>query len=79
MPEPIREAMARLTTGQKIKLGVALVAVLGVVWGVSLYATRVRYGVLFSNIETDDANGIVAALKERNIPYRLSAGGTVGR
>lgn len=71
----LRAAFERLTPGQKARLLVAVLAVGGLVWGLTSYAGRVRYGVLFSNLRGDDAAPIVAALKEKKVPYRLTEGG----
>ncbi len=73
----VRSALARLTPRQKTQLLVAIVATGLLVWLLSVYATRVRYGVLFSNLRTDDASPVIAALKERKVPYRLTGGGAV--
>ena len=73
----VRELLGRLTTRQKIQLGLALVATLVLVWGISVYATRIRYGVLFSGLEREDAATVISALAERQVPYRLAAGGSV--
>ncbi len=74
---PLREAWDRLSGAQRVRLVLAVVGLVGLVWGVSLYATRVRYGVLFSHLDTDDAAQVMAALRERQVPYRVAAGGTV--
>lgn len=74
--ENLRGVMTRLTPRQKVQIGIALVATIGIVWGISLYATRVRYGVLFSNLRGEDAGPVVTALKSKRVPYRLSGGGS---
>jgi flagellar M-ring protein FliF len=55
--------------------GFALIAVLAI----GLFtASRFRgpeYGVLFSNLSTDDASSVVTKLKDDKIPYRLADGG----
>jgi flagellar M-ring protein FliF len=73
----LRDGMARLPTRQKVQIAVALVATIGAVWGVSVYATRIRYGVLYSNLAREDAAAVVSALAERQVPYRLGAGGSI--
>ncbi|MCP3979373.1 MAG: flagellar M-ring protein FliF [bacterium] len=72
----IRDAFSRLTRKQKIQIALALVGTLGLVWGVSHNATRIRYETLFARLDADDAAQIVSALKERQVPYELSRGGT---
>lgn len=73
----MRAGLSRLTPRQRTHIAVALVAIVGIVWGLSLWATRVRYGVLFTNLRGEDAAPVLSALKEKRIPYRLSAGGSV--
>ncbi|MGQ9696407.1 MAG: flagellar basal-body MS-ring/collar protein FliF [Armatimonadota bacterium] len=41
----------------------------------SVFASRPRYAVLFSNLDPTDAGEITAKLREQKIPYRLSSGG----
>ena len=77
MMDGFRNALARLSPRQKIQLGLGVLALVGVVWGLSVYASRIRYGVLFSNLRVDDAGPVLSALKEKQIPYRLGASGTV--
>jgi membrane fusion protein (multidrug efflux system) len=77
MMDGFRNALARLAPRQRIQLGLGVVALVGVVWGLSVYASRIRYGVLFSNLRGDDAGPVIAALKDKQIPYRLGASGTV--
>ena len=72
-----RSMLDRLTTRQMFQIGLALLATVGVIWGVSQYATRVRYGVLLTGIDPDDASMVVAELKERKVPYRLTGAGRV--
>lgn len=73
--EKIRNGLRQLSSKQKIQLVVAIVAMLGVVWGVTQYTTRIRYGVLFTQLDVDDAGDVVEALRERNVPYRIERGG----
>jgi flagellar M-ring protein FliF len=74
--EGLRESLARMPLGQKVRLGAGLLATAGLIWGLSLWATRVRYGVLFSGLRVEDAAPIVEALDGRHVPYRLASGGT---
>ncbi len=75
--ESLKNGLARLSTRQKIQLAAAVLAIVGLLWGVSAYATRVRYGVLFSNVRAEEAGPVLAALKERQVPFRVTAGGSV--
>lgn len=53
--------------------GLALVVVLV---SVAYYATRVEYAPLFSGLDPEQASSIVEALRQENVQYRLSDGGT---
>jgi flagellar M-ring protein FliF len=77
MTDDVRSALARLTLRQRIQIVLGVAALAGVVWGLSVYASRIRYGVLFSNLRGEDAGPVISALKEKQIPYRLGPGGTV--
>ncbi|HEU4402298.1 MAG TPA: flagellar basal-body MS-ring/collar protein FliF [Candidatus Polarisedimenticolia bacterium] len=76
--DSLKNAAERLSTGQKIRLLLAAAATMGVVYGISEYATRVRYAVLFTGMAREDAAPILTALKEKRVPYRLGeAGATI--
>ncbi len=75
-PDKIRELWVRLTVRQRIQIGAAALMTVGLVWGLSNYATRIRYDVLYSGLQNDDASAVMASLREKQIPYRLSAGGS---
>ena len=68
----LQEGLGRLSTRQKVQIGLAFVATVGAIWSLSLYATRVRYGVLFSHLDQEDAARVVSLLHEQQTPYRLS-------
>ena len=55
-------------------LAVAL-ATIAAIWGLVYWTNQTDYKVLFSNLSTEDASGIVAKLQEKKIPYELSGGG----
>jgi flagellar M-ring protein FliF len=75
--DKLRESLGRLTPRQRLQIVLAAAATLALVWSISIYATRVRYDVLFSGLEQEDAASVVAALREQNVPYRLDAAGRV--
>ena len=64
----LRDSLARLNTKQKIQLGVAAATTLGLVWGISLYATRVSYQVIYTGLEREDASAVVAAVAASSTP-----------
>lgn len=73
----IRELWDRLTPTQRFRIGFALVATLALVWGFTIFVGKVRYGVLYTNLAPEDAAAIVAELRSRNVPHRVSAGGSL--
>lgn len=73
----MRDLWRGMTAGQRVRIGVALVATLALLWVFTLYANRIRYGVLFTNLSQDDAGRVVAELKDRNVEYRLAANGSI--
>lgn len=74
--EQLRALADRLTTAQKIRLAVAGVVAAGALWGIALFAGRIRYEVLFSNLEPEDASMVVAKLQESKVDYRIEGGGS---
>src|SRR6185503_368487 len=76
MIDGLQTAAARLTTRQKVQILGGVAATVAVVWGLSVYANRIRYGVLFSNLRQDDAAPVIAALKEKHVAFRLAPGGS---
>lgn len=83
LPAPVAAALAAVTSrlsamSRPAKIFLVTSTVLAVLFG-SLVVYREAhepYAVLFSQLEQDDAAGIVAKLKELKSPYRLEAGGS---
>ena len=71
----IRDFSRRLTGTQKLAIGgVTLIAMAGFV-GLIMLVNQPSFGVLFNNLNPQDASKIVNKLKEREIPYRLDDDG----
>ena len=71
----IKEFWGRLSTARKVLLiGVAVASIVGFAFLIS-WVREPEYGILFSNLEPQDASKIVEKLKERKISYRLENGG----
>jgi len=65
----------RLSTRQIVFIvSVVLVALVGIIGLVSMM-NKPSYGILFSNLESQDAAKIVEKLKEKGVPYQLGSGG----
>jgi flagellar M-ring protein FliF len=75
--ERARAVWKRISRLQRIALiaGVVITLVLGI--AVIVWSQQTSYGVLFSNLQTQDASAIVTQLKSAKIPYQLAENGTV--
>lgn len=66
----------RLKVWQKVAIAASSVVVLGVTFSIfALLPSENEYGVLFSNLEPDDAATIITRLKEENQKYKLENDG----
>lgn len=75
VPKELSSFLGRLTTGQKILMGLVVVGVIAGIIGLISFVNRPTYSTLFSNVNPQDASKIVEKLKEKNIPYSLEDGG----
>ncbi|MFH1144401.1 MAG: flagellar basal-body MS-ring/collar protein FliF [Candidatus Eisenbacteria bacterium] len=73
--EQLRLIWQRLPGSQRLFLGVLAGALVVVVVFVALWAGRQEYGVLYANLEGEDAGAIVDRLQSQDIPYKLTEGG----
>jgi flagellar M-ring protein FliF len=64
-----------LSMGQRLALGGVLLAVFAGILLVAQWAGRPPYGVLFSNLESQDAGAVTGKLRDQKIDYRLTDGG----
>lgn len=67
----------RLTRLQRIALAALLLTGAGLIVAFLLWARTPDYAVAFSGLTEEDAGRIVEQLQATNIPYQLSAGGTI--
>jgi len=76
MQKQIGDFINRLTLSQKILIaGVTISVALGMVLLLSLTGTT-EDGVLYSNLNPQDAAQVVEKLRERKVPYRIDDGGS---
>ncbi len=74
--DQMRLMASNLSLWQKVSLsGVTAAIVMGIILLVS-WSGRTEYDLLFGDLAPEDASLIVEQLKEQEIPYRISAGGT---
>jgi flagellar M-ring protein FliF len=82
VPAPLRAAWARvsalfgaLSRPARVLAVTTLVAVLGIGAWIAAQSAYEPYGVLFSQLDRDDAGAIVLKLKELKVPYRVGVTG----
>ena len=83
MPAPLNNAVNRfrdswssMSTAQRVLSAGGAVMLLAAIIGLSIYATRPDYRVLYSNLSGEDANRVVKMLQTDKIPYKLADNGT---
>lgn len=68
--------VAALPLAKKISIAAVILMVIAG-FGVMFYlANQDNYQVLYSGLASDDAGAIVTRLKEQNIPYKITSGGS---
>lgn len=72
---PLAQALARLTSSQKIGLMVAVAAIVALVIGGTMWGQAPEYRVLYSNVSDRDGGAIIDSLQQMNIPYKFTEGG----
>ncbi len=73
--DSIKGLWGRLNTLQRIAVAGGAVAVVACVIGLSLWAGRVEYKVLYSNLGPEDASSVIKALQADKITYQLADNG----
>jgi flagellar M-ring protein FliF len=68
--------LRRLTPGQQLGLGVVLIGGVALLVTIAMWANKPDYALLFDDLDPDDANRSVEALRERGIKYELGDQGT---
>jgi len=68
--------MGALPATTKMKLGVAVAALLATVVAMAMWASQGDWRVLYANLPDKDAGAIIAQLSQMNVPYRHAEGGT---
>ncbi|MBE9574814.1 MAG: flagellar M-ring protein FliF [Proteobacteria bacterium] len=66
-----------LPLSKKISIAFTLALVIAGFAFMFMWANQADYQVLFNNLSPEDGGAIVSKLRERNIPYKIEANGTV--
>lgn len=74
-PNALADGFARMDTAQKIKLGLGILALLGIVAAFFFMGRQAEWRVLYSNLSDRDGGAIVAQLTQMNVPYKHTEGG----
>lgn len=73
--EMLKELWAKMNLWQRIAAGVVIVALPAAVIGISVWASRPDFRVLYSNLGPEDAALVVKTLQTDKIPYKLTDNG----
>ncbi|MDR2861082.1 MAG: flagellar M-ring protein FliF [Syntrophobacterales bacterium] len=71
----IWNGFSELPPARRISLLATGLVTIAIILGLVVWANQSEYRVLFSNLASDDAANIVAKLKEKKIPYKISDSG----
>ncbi len=74
--EQIAQWIGSPAKGRNVLIGVVLLCSLGGFGGLIYWNSQPEYQVLFSNLSQEDAGEMVAKLKEKKVPFQLSAEGS---
>jgi flagellar M-ring protein FliF len=66
---------ARLDNAQKMRLGLGVVALLGIVFALFFMGRQPDWRVLYTSLNDKDGGAIVAQLTQMNVPYKYTEGG----
>jgi flagellar M-ring protein FliF len=73
--QQLRGLWAQLGINQRVSLGLAVIAVIGGMAGLFLWARKPGMQLLYGRLAEKDAAEVVAAVQAANVPYELGAGG----
>lgn len=72
---PVRERWQRFSRLQRVALVGGTMMLIALIIGFVAWSQQTTYGVLFSNLNAQDASAIVTKLKASKIPYQLADNG----
>ncbi len=70
-----KETLEKIPAGRRIAIFAAAGIVLTVLIVMIFLAQKQDYQLLYSNLSSEDASAILSKLKEKRIPYKISADG----
>ncbi len=71
----LADGFARLDQGQKIKMALGVLALVGIIAAFFFMGRQAEWRVLYSNLSDRDGGAIVAQLSQMNVPYKHTEGG----
>lgn len=74
--EQILNIYRNMPLSRKIFIGVATAIMIAGFASLFVWANRVQYNTLYSNLSSDDASLIVNKLREQRVPFKLDGGGS---
>ncbi len=74
--QPVARVWRDAGAMQRVAVLTFVILAVGAVGTAAFFGSRPSWGVLYSNLQEDDAGNILAKLKEQKIAYRLAANGT---
>ena len=74
-PNALADGFARMSPAQKTKLGIGVLALLGVALAFFFMGRQPDWRVLYANLGDKDGGAIVAQLSQMNVPYKHAEGG----
>jgi len=75
----IAAAWGKLNTSARVNIAIAGAVVIAAIVILVAWGSRPNYVVLFSNLSGDDVAKIVSELRDRDVPYQITSGGTAVR
>ena len=71
----LKNLATTLSAKQLLGLGVAFIAVVGVVGGSGYWISQPTYSLLVADMDSETANSVISKLKEQKVAYQLGDGG----
>ncbi|MBI3815076.1 MAG: flagellar M-ring protein FliF [Nitrospinae bacterium] len=73
--EQLQETFKKIPPGRRVAILAAAGVIMTVLIVMVFWAKNEEFQLLYSNLSSEDASAIVTKLKEKRVPYKISAGG----